>query len=156
MRYERVDINSDSSNLLPESLDNLIQCAIINAASAALALNIMLRLLVHHTTLSTRPASQDRLHNNAWWCLESFHAYQEVGDPLGEERALELMAKLRAAQGKMDGALEAGRACDKILQGRNGSATSDTMRQAGEERLAVVCGCSMTCGAKRWASTTET
>lgn len=34
--------------------------------------------------------------------------YQEVGDPLGEERALELMAKLRAAQGKMDGALEAG------------------------------------------------
>ena len=32
---------------------------------------------------------------------------QEVGDPLGEERALELMAKLRAAQGKMDGALEA-------------------------------------------------
>ena len=33
---------------------------------------------------------------------------EEVGDPLGEERALELMAKLRAAQGKMDGALEAG------------------------------------------------
>ena len=30
-----------------------------------------------------------------------------MGDPLGEERALELMAKLRAAQGKMAGALEA-------------------------------------------------
>ncbi|CAJ1425112.1 unnamed protein product, partial [Effrenium voratum] len=32
----------------------------------------------------------------------------EVGDPLGEERALELMAKLRAAQGKIESALEAG------------------------------------------------
>ena len=86
------------------------------------------------------------VHSNNSGIMWHLHfSGKEVGDPLGEERALELMAKLRAAQGKMDGALEARAAITITAMGSWMSCRCLLYRcqwrsQAGEERLAVVFG----------------
>ena len=141
----------NSSNLLPETIDHcsssLIQCTNISTASAGLVQNIMLCLPVHQTTVSARPTSQNWLHNTWRWRPSGSRW------PLGRGTCSWADGQVESSTGK-DGWRAGGWTCQchKTLQGRNGSATSDTMRQAGEERLAVVCGGSMTwANAGKWA-----